>query len=162
MPEGLLASISLSSFSGDSSFPFDWGFLLCLCILGDSFCLFLHLRLLSFACLSSCGGLLWFEIWDLVVQSLWPSDLDVLGLPFIQFMWAPLLYLGFDYGWLIHCWVLPSSWLTECHNFHDVVVQVLVNKTILPENQPTPGKIPPWHISNINSNWAKLMKVERN
>ena len=33
--------------SGDSSFPFDSGLFFCLPILGDSFCLFLHSRLMS-------------------------------------------------------------------------------------------------------------------
>ena len=46
MSEILLASISFSSFSGDSSTPFDWGFFFCIPILGDIFCLFLHLSAL--------------------------------------------------------------------------------------------------------------------
>ena len=31
-------------------------------------------------------------------------------------MWALLLYLGFDYWWFIHHWVLPCSWPTGSHN----------------------------------------------
>ena len=57
--DGLLASISFSSFSGDSSTRFFWGFFRCLPISGDSLCLFPHLGMLHFACLSSWGGLLW-------------------------------------------------------------------------------------------------------
>ena len=54
----LLASISFSSFSGDSSFLFNWGLFLCLHIFSDSFCLFLHSKLTSFDTLSLWSGLL--------------------------------------------------------------------------------------------------------
>ena len=47
--DSLVTSISFNSFSGDSSIPFDCRFFFCLTILGDSFCLFLHILMLGFA-----------------------------------------------------------------------------------------------------------------
>ena len=53
--------ISFSFSTGDSFIPFNWGLFLCLPILGESFCLFLYLGMLGFACLSLWGGLLRYK-----------------------------------------------------------------------------------------------------
>ena len=52
----------------------------------------------------------------------------------MKFMWALLLYLGFDCCWPISWWVLASGWLAESLNHHHIlyaVVHVLIeqNKT---------------------------------
>ena len=112
----MLAWISFSSYSGDSCFPFDCRSFLSLLISGNSFCFFLHLRLLCFHCQSFWGGLLWYELCGTQVQSLWSPDLDAPRMSFIQFMWVLLSYLGFYYWWAIHWWVLASSWLTGSPN----------------------------------------------
>lgn len=60
------------------------------------------------------------DLWGSLVQSLLSPDLNALGLPFIWFVWA-VLYLDFIDWWLISWWVLPSSWLTDSHNSHQVL-----------------------------------------
>ena len=91
--------------------------------------------------------------WNSVVQVLWDSvtkshlspHLDALDLPITEFCGLSCcilaLLVGVSFVVLICCliWcVLPSRWLTDSHNCCCIlyaVVQVLVNKAILPENQ---------------------------
>ena len=76
-------------------------------------------------------------LWDSVVWSLWSPCLDALSLLFLLFVWALLLYLGFTCWCLLCLWVLPSIRLTNIQRSYVVlyaVVQVLVNKAVLPDN----------------------------
>ena len=73
MSEKLLASISFSSFSGDSLFPFDWGLFLCLPILGV-FCLFVCLFVSTY----------WIDLLLLLVFMGWLSVVGVLWDPVVQ------------------------------------------------------------------------------
>ena len=108
MSDGLLAWISFGSFWGVTflSPHFRWLFLF---VSASEISL---LWLPVFIGRPSVVGI----IWNSVVHSLWFPDLDALWLSFIQFMWALLLYFGFNYLWLIHWWILSSSWLTGSHN----------------------------------------------
>ena len=95
MFDGLLYSVSYNTLSGDSSFPFEWGWFLCLPIFGDSSCLFLFLQdmlwLPVFMVWPSVVG----DLWDSVKQYPWFHKLDSLGMPFMPFMWALWIKLGF-------------------------------------------------------------------
>ena len=102
----LLAYISFNSFTGDSSIHLDWAFFLFLPILGDFFCFVLF----CFSCISKCSALpaclhgLDFCGRSFVILSGADSftfSLDSLGLPFLPFVCALLLYLGFTYWWVI-------------------------------------------------------------
>ena len=164
MSHSLLAFISFSSFTEDSYIPFDYRFFLCFFIL-DSFCLFLWF----WSCALIVVFMRWTSLvevlWDSVVWFLWFPCLDALRLPFILFVCALLLYLCFTYWLLLYWWVLPSSGLTESHNFHFflyAIVQVLVNKAVLPDNQTyTSKKNPPTTSAISTSIELRLIMMKR-
>ena len=139
----LLASMSLISFSGYSSIHVGWRLFICLPNLVGSYCLFLWFLIsvlpAVFVGWTSVVGVLWAS----VVRLLWYPCFNSLGLPFLPFVWALLLYLCFACWWLLLWCVVPSSWLTGSHNsclVLNAVVQVLFNKVILPDNQTYASK----------------------
>ena len=157
MSQRLLASISLSFFSGDSSFHLEWELFHCLPILCDSFSLFLHISLLCFDSLL-CG---WLTVvssvgMESVVQSLWSPYLDALGMLFNQFMLVLLLYLWFAYRWLICWWVLPSGWMTIT-TMNKSCMQAEESENTQKTKWST-ASILPYHISNSNIKLANFSK----
>ena len=94
MSDAFLALISLSSFSGDSSFSFVWGLFLCFPSLVVALCLCLCIRLICFDSMS-CGMALCVRgpVGPTGVDSL-NSDLDALGMTSVWVMFSLRLYLG--------------------------------------------------------------------
>ena len=104
-------------------------------------------------------------LWDSVVWFLQSPCLNALRLPFLLFVWALLLYLGFTCWWLF-CWlVLPSSRFTGIHNSLFIlyaVVQVLVNKELLPDHHTYTSQKDPSTTSALSTAVAlKLINVKR-
>ena len=122
----------------------------------------------EYSSLSAVFGV-WYSVLgllcDSMVQSLWSPFLDTLGLPFLPFVWA-LLYLEFTCWWLLCWWILPSSGFTDIHNSHLVlyaVVQVLVNKAVLSDNQTYASKKNPPTTSAVSTSvelsWIKVKRT---
>ena len=136
----LLASISFSSFTGESSIPFDCRFFLFVPLLGDSFCLFVLFLVLSFAsCLcrvNFCGR---NSVGLNGVVSLFSMSGCSRVSPFsicVGSVCVGFPMLGFTCWWLLCWWVLPSSRFTGIHNSHLVLyvirgrVKVKWSKTV--------------------------------
>ena len=156
MSDSLLASISFSHFTGDSSIPFDWRLFLCLPILGfHIFCFDISGYSILPACIcgvaffskSSVGLLGTVSLISLsgcsrvVISSVCVSSPVVFG-----------LYLFVASFW----WVLLSIGITGSQNSYLLLyalVQMLVNKALLPDHQTyVSKKTHPSHISNLNCN----------
>ena len=150
MSDRLLASISFTSFPGDSSIPFNWGFFLWLPILSEYFSFFLGFWELCFAnCLHGvilcgrgsvgvCCGL-----FDLLVWMLYGCSFFCLcglsytwALPVGSFFvagFSPPLYLLLIITPTLSCMVLHRCCLTK--QYYQTII-------------PTPAKESPYHISN--------------
>ena len=75
-------------------------------------------------------------LWDSVLWSLLSPCLDALGLPFLLFLWALLLCLGFTCWRFLCCWVVYSSRFAGVHNSYLILyviwgrVKVKLIKTV--------------------------------
>ena len=156
----LLTSVSFSTLSGHPSFPFYWGLFLCLPILGNSFHLFLHIRLICLDFLSSWGGLLscatqWFNLLGLVSWILYRCPLCSLGGLFCC-NWVLVGVGSFIGGFSppLADWEsqLPRHLVCCCTG-------VARTKQNNPANKITPAKIPPKHYHDVNNKWATFNKV---
>ena len=116
----MLASISFNSFTGESTIPSDWGFLLCLPISGDFFYLFLQFQMLCFAnCLCKVNICCRHSVGlsgDISLISL--SGCSKVALSSV---WVLFLYFSFTCQWLFCWWILPSSRYSGINHFHLVL-----------------------------------------
>ena len=156
--DSLLASVSFSSLSGESSISFYCTFFFCLPILGDSFCLFLWFPMLCFAS--------FFIGWTSVIGVLLDSDLLV---------WMFWGYFFFHLcGFSCCTWALPVGGsfvggfsLPACLLVLTMVIlsgmllyRCWLIKCYYQITKPMPAKRTPHHLSSLNCNRTKIDKCE--
>ena len=163
----LIASMSFSTLSGDSSFPFNWGLFLCLLILGKALLVcfwFLNCSALT-PCL--CGVnfygktplgisgavslISWtWHFWD-ALYALYFDSLDVIGFWLLFSHSFMGLFLQLDHWGSLH----PPCLVCCCAGTARTKPHFL-NKSS--GNNPTLARITPTHNSTINGKWTSINK----